>query len=284
MNRFRRVGVFSRTRSALLTALCLLILALPAPPAWGGARRMCLEEVVLEADVVFVGTVVDVRTRWGDGKKMIWTDYWFDVQEVWKGSVDGDPHAVSVAGGTVGEQSVLLSHVPSFEPGGTYVVYAYHNARLYAEAAVGVEQGIFREVADGETGETFLIDYFGYRMEHQVAHTIFRGRMTERVGDAEAAHVLTDQEIYYQQLAHEREREARSAGEPVYRDPEGNVVPSRKPPEPTLEERVQAAIDTTPRGEPVTREILRNYTARLLGGVEGGAAAPGSPRAKGGEE
>ena len=283
MNRFLIAGGFPRVALAVLPALCLLLLVSGGPPAEAGVKKMCLEEVIFEADIVFVGTVVDIQTRWGEGKKMIWTDYYFSVDEVWKGLAEGNPHVVSVGGGTVGEQSIMLSHVPNFEMGSTYVVYSYHNARLYAEATVGVEQGIFREVVDDSTNEKFLIDYFGYRMEHQGDHTILRGRMTRRIGDTQRTHVLTDQEIYFQQLAIEQERDERSIPEPVYRDPDGNVISSRKAPEPTLQERVERVIATTPQGKPLTREVLKAYTLGALNSTDQGAAAPSLVKTKGGE-
>ncbi len=283
MNRFLIAGGLPKVALAVLPALCLLLLVAGGPPAEAGVKKMCIEEVILEADIVFVGTLVDIQSRWGEGKKMIWTDYYFAVDEVWKGQAEGNPHVVSVGGGTVGEQSIMLSHVPNFEMGSTYVVYSYHNARLYAEATVGVEQGIFREVVDDSTNEKFLIDYFGYRMELQEDHTVLRGRMTRRIGDTQRTHVLTDQEIYFQQLAIERERDEHSIPEPVYRDPDGNVIPSRKVPEPTLEERVEAIIATTPEGEPLTREKLKTFTQNLLDGSGGRAAAPSRVKTKGGE-
>jgi hypothetical protein len=282
MNRFLNAGGTHRMALAVLPALCILLLAAVGQPAEAGVKKMCMEEVIFEADIVFVGTLVDIQTRWGEGNKMIWTDYYFSVEEVWKGQAEGNPHVVSVGGGTVGGQSIMLSHVPNFETGSTYVVYSYHNARLYAEATVGVEQGIFREVVDDDTEEKFIIDYFGYRMERLDDHTILRGRMTRRIEDTQRAHVLTDQEIYYQQLAIEQERAEHSVPEPVYRDPDGNVIPSRKAPEPTLQERVERVLSTTPQGEPLTREALKAYTLNVLNGDEG-ATAPSRVKTKGGE-
>ena len=66
-----------------------------------------------------------------------------------------------VAGGRLDGRTVVLSHVPTFEVGGTYVVSAYANERLYASPVVGTEQGAFREAIEETTGSALLVDAEG---------------------------------------------------------------------------------------------------------------------------
>ncbi|MBK6404812.1 MAG: hypothetical protein IPF66_07145 [Holophagales bacterium] len=74
---------------------------------------------------------------------------------------------------------IQLSHVPSFEEGGTYVVSAYVNDHLYASPVVGTEQGMFREVIEEASGETLLVDIEGRRLERDGSGRLRRGRHSE---------------------------------------------------------------------------------------------------------
>jgi len=253
-----------RSRSGLWITLVLAIMGsmVGSLTVKSAVRRVPLEECAREADAIFVGRVVAVTTRWGDSGKMIWTDYLFQVEEVWKGQ-PASYRTVSVAGGTVGGQSILVSHVPAFEQHATYVVYAYDNARLVAEAVVGVEQGLFREVTDASTGQKVLLDAFGYLMERNQEGRIVRGRLTRPLDGGERAQVFTDQELKAQQQSFESQFAHPAMPQPVYRDASGSLLPaSEAPASRTLHSPVQVA------GAPVTREDLKAFTFAVL------AAAP----------
>jgi len=229
-------------------------------------RRVPLEECAREADSVFVGRVVAVTTRWGDTGKMIWTDYLFQVEEVWKGQPE-TYQTVSVAGGTVGGHSILVSHVPAFEQHATYVVYAYDNSRLTAEAVVGVEQGLFREVADATTGQKVLVDAFGYLMERNQEGRIVRGRLTKPLDGGQRAQVLTDQELKAQQKSFEAQFIHPPIPQPVYRDAGGNALQAA--PEAPVNRAHPNPVQVS--GVPLTREDLKAFTFAVL------AAAPPAP-------
>ena len=249
-----------RSRSGLWITLVLAIMGslVGSLTVQSAVRRVPLEECAREADTVFVGRVVAVTTRWGDTGKMIWTDYLFQVEEVWKGQ-PVSYRTVSVAGGTVGGQSILVSHVPAFEQHATYVVYAYDNSRLVAEAVVGVEQGLFREVIDASTGQKVLLDAFGYLMERNQEGRIVRGRLTTPLDGGERAQVLTDQELKAQQKSFEAQFAHAAMPQPVYRDASGSLLPAPEAP----------ASRPRPRpvpvpGAPVTREDLKAFTFAVL--------------------
>lgn len=260
----RRAPARRNGRYGLWVALVLAIAG-----SWtvqSAVRRVPLEECAREADSVFVGRVVAVTTRWGDTGKMIWTDYVFQVEEVWKGQPT-TYRTVSVAGGTVGGQSILVSHVPTFEQHATYVVYAYDNARLVAEAVVGVEQGLFREVADAATGQKVLVDAYGYLMERNQKGRIVRGRLTMPLDGGERAHVLTDQELKAQQKSFDAQFAHPAMPQPVYRDASGNALPA--PVAPAAPRALQKPVQVS--GTPLTREDLKSFTFAVL------AAAPQTP-------
>lgn len=231
-----------------------------------GVKRLTFDQVARDADSVFVGKVVDITTRWGEGRKMIWTDYHFDVQETWKGQPLGSRHVVSVAGGTHDGRTIIVTHVPRFDKGATYVLYAFDPVRLVGEATVGVEQGVFREVLDVESRKPILIDYWGYRMDLLQDGSLVRGPMTQRVEGAEKARVLSDEELVAMQKQFQEQFAHEPLAKPTYTDGHGRplAAPATAPrPKPTAEEVVAAA----PRGEPVSRGMLRDLTTRALGGA-----------------
>jgi hypothetical protein len=261
-------------RSVIWIALALAIAGASFGPltVQSAVRKVPLEDCAREADTVFVGRVVAVTTRWGDTGKMIWTDYLFQVEEVWKGQA-ASYRTVSVAGGTVGGQSILVSHVPAFERHATYVVFAYDNARLVAEAVVGVEQGLFREVTDASTGQKVLLDAFGYLMERNQEGRIVRGRLTRPLDGGERAQVFTDQELKAQQQSFESQFAHPAMPQPVYRDASGNPLPaSEAPASRTLHSPVQVA------GAPVTREDLKAFTFAVLAAAPPAAACATAER------
>jgi hypothetical protein len=243
---------------------------------------MSLEECAVQADTVFVGTVVDIQTRWGDTGKLIWTDYVFKVQDTWKGAPGEGFRTVSVGGGTAGDKTIILTEVPSFQVGGTYAVYAYDNARLIAEAVVGVDQGLFREVADAETGQLFLIDARGYRMEVLQNGCIVSGRLTQRVGDTQKAHVFTDDELVAQQVAFEGQYGPTAIPPPVVRDAGGNILPTDPAPPKTLREKAMDELRGAPQGEPLSLDALKTRTLAVLGLTDSGIPAISPARPKGG--
>ncbi len=156
----------------------LVLSFISASPAAALSREVPLDEVFTQGEAVFVGKVVSTRAVWGEGKKMIWTEYTFDVRETWKGE-GVTRRVVRVAGGKLDGKAIQLSHVPSFETGGTYVVSAYGNDHRYASPVVGTEQGSFREVIEEASGETLLVDTEGRRLERDGSGRLRRGRPSE---------------------------------------------------------------------------------------------------------
>lgn len=143
------------------TAALLLLLLAAAPPAAALGRKLSLDQIVQQGKTVLVGSVVSTSTRWGEGKKMIWTDYEVSVEEAWKGS-PGRFVTLSFAGGTVDGRSIIVTHVPQLKIGGTYVFSLEDLDQLYASPVVGSEQGLFREVTNKGTGQRILLDADGW--------------------------------------------------------------------------------------------------------------------------
>lgn len=246
----------TRRLCSLFRAGLLALPLLATPPAAALSRELALDEVFSRGEAVFVGTVVSVRTLWGEDRKMIWTEYAFDVRETWKGEASSR-RLVRVAGGRLDGKAIVLSHVPTFEVGGTYVLSAFGNEHLYASPVVGTEQGMFREVLEETTGESLLVDADGRRLERDGAGRLRRGVHSEPGSAPGLVRLLSDREAALR---------AESAApvklpEPVWRDAAGNVLP--KP-----AARVGRPRNATPvrmDGAAVTREELRTWFRDLAG-------------------
>lgn len=246
----------TRRLCSLFRAGLVALPLLTAPPAAALSKALTVDEAFTQGDAVFVGRVVDARAVWGEGRKMIWTEYTFEVQETWKGGAPAR-RVVRVAGGTLDGTSIQLSHVPVFEAGATYVLSAFDNDRLYASPVVGTEQGMFREVIEETTGEALLVDAGGRRLERDASGRLLRGRPSVPAAAPGFVRLVSDREAA---LRDEGSAPAKLA-EPTWRDASGNVVARPAA-------RVARPRNATPLrldGATVTRETLRAHVARLLG-------------------
>lgn len=246
----------SRRLCTILRASLLALPLLASPPAAALSRSMTLDEVFTQGDAVFVGRVVSARAVWGEGRKMIWTEYTFEVQESWKGA-GPSRRVVRVAGGTLDGTSIQLSHVPAFEAGATYVLSAFENDRLYASPVVGTEQGIFREVIEETTGESLLVDAGGRRLEKDPSGRLVRGAPSVAAAIPGFVRLVSEREAA---MREESAAPVRLA-EPTWRDASGNAVARPAT-------RVARPRNATPlrfERTSVTRDSLRAHVARLLG-------------------
>jgi|GEM_PF-3102042 len=239
---------------SLWTGSLVLALSL-ASPASALSREVPLDEVFTRGEAVFVGRVVSTRAVWGEGKKMIWTEYTFDVRETWKGE-GATRRVVRVAGGKLDGRAIQLSHVPSFEEGGTYVISAYGNDHRYASPVVGTEQGLFREVIEEASGETLLVDVEGRRLERDGSGRLRRGRPSEPAAVPGIVRLVSDGEM----ALRTSESGPKKIPEPVYRDASGNVLAKA----PAQVARPRNATPVRLDGTTVTVISLREHVTSLL--------------------
>lgn len=234
-------------RGALL--LPFLMLGLAAPPVLAAAfLPLELDAVFQKAHEVFVGRVRQTECRWDAERKMIWTHVTFDVVEVWSGEKTGQK-TLRVAGGTVDGKTIVVTHVPRFDVGETYVVAAHDPRQEYASPVVGTEQGYFREVTEEASGRTILVDGDRRCLERGPNGALFRGRLT-----SPAAAPSFVRFVPAEAAAGSEGGEAPKIEPPVYRDADGNVVkPGRSLMRPPVKRTFML------RGEPVGRELLREF-------------------------
>jgi hypothetical protein len=132
----------------------LAALLCPAAPATATTViEKDLSQLSAEADLVFVGRVAAVESRWRDeGRKAVETVVTFDVLE----SLYGDAPAqvkLPFAGGEVDGLREVVAGLPQFTVGEQVVVFATEHPGI--SPIVGFHQGCFR-VVEGPAGPVVL--------------------------------------------------------------------------------------------------------------------------------
>jgi hypothetical protein len=107
-------------------------------------------ELVTTAPVIVHGHVVDVRSRWVDGRRSLETFVTVEAVEYLKG--DLGPHLTfRVPGGEMGRYRTVFVGAPAFSTGDEVVLFL-KRAGAANLTIVGLSQGAFRVVADARTG------------------------------------------------------------------------------------------------------------------------------------
>ncbi|MEO8103398.1 MAG: hypothetical protein ABI790_12790 [Betaproteobacteria bacterium] len=112
-----------------------------------------------EADQVVVGTMVAKDSR-RTGEREIVTDYRFDDLKVVKGNVNGLTLTLTMLGGTVGTESLVIAGAPTFNRGSRYLLFVSGNGSVMFPL-VGGNQGIFQMRKDEASGVTRVRDHAG---------------------------------------------------------------------------------------------------------------------------
>ena len=143
-----------RRRGALLLLAGVALSALAAPRA--GATVVVAKDfgaICAEADLIFVGTVSAVASRWSDPQRQaIETEVTFG-DLTWLRGTPQSPVTLRFAGGEMDGLHEAVAGVPQFAVGERRVVFAH--AGHFASPIVGFNQGLFR-VVDGADGPVVL--------------------------------------------------------------------------------------------------------------------------------
>ena len=107
-------------------------------------------ELVTTAPVIVHGQVVDVRSRWVDGRRSLETFVTVAAAEYLKGNL-GEHVTVRVPGGQIGRYRTVFVGAPEFKEGDEVVLFLKQAGRsdLYI---IGLSQGAFRVVPEPRTG------------------------------------------------------------------------------------------------------------------------------------
>lgn len=202
-----------------------------------------LQALVAKADFVIRGRVLFGVARWDARRVMIFTDYTIGVIDVLMGS-SGSSVVMSFAGGTVGDQTIAVTDVPTLRVGEELIVFGYENARLYPTPVVHGRSGLFRVIVDDSAQAERIVDFDWYQIEKLDNGQLVRGPLTNKGADGAVT------------LVQEAERQLTSPSDArIDRDASGKIL-SRPDPAPA------AASGVTPRGIAITsQEFLQRIIA-----------------------
>jgi hypothetical protein len=135
-------------RRQLILALLLATTATRA----SAQELLSLDEMIVAAPSIVVATVESRRAEveYYGTSRLIITKVTLRVEQTIKGSAP-QTLVVEVLGGTLGDTTLRVSHVPEFRVGDRDVLFL-SNAAHAVSPLVGSDQGRFRVLADNETG------------------------------------------------------------------------------------------------------------------------------------
>jgi hypothetical protein len=124
--------------------LTLFLFLLPVRSEATTVERLSLDDLVTRAQKIVVGKVYGARTYWSGN--VILTSYTIEVQETIKGQSTRNIEVTTI-GGTVGEITLHVAGMPSFQAGEHAVVFLESTGPV--STVVGLNQGKFA-VRNGE--------------------------------------------------------------------------------------------------------------------------------------
>jgi hypothetical protein len=132
----------------LVFGVASILLLTPIAPAATSIVPPSFERLVAEADLVFEGEVIDVRSQFvnADGGQAITTDVSFRVVNVIKGSAP-TVTVLEFLGGTVGTRRMVVDGMPHFKAGDHDILFVNQKERLVSPL-VGFNVGRFRVAPD----------------------------------------------------------------------------------------------------------------------------------------
>lgn len=114
------------------------------------------DELVGRAEVIFQGTVTDVRSQWtGEGGQRHIVSYvTFKVEDTMKGA-PGDSYTLRMLGGTVDGETMEVSDSPKFKVGNRDIIFVENNGSQFIPL-VGIMHGRFHVDKDADTGREVI--------------------------------------------------------------------------------------------------------------------------------
>src|SRR5881392_1252912 len=119
------------------------------------------EQLVQQAELIFQGTVTNVRSVWeGEGaQRHIDTYVRFQIDENVKGNATSS-YTIRVLGGTVGDETMEVTDTPKFKVGDREILFVEHNNDQFVPL-VGISHGRFHVQKDEQTGRDVVVNNEG---------------------------------------------------------------------------------------------------------------------------
>jgi hypothetical protein len=116
------------------------------------------DQLVLQAEFIFQGTVTNVRSLWeGEGaQRHIDTYVTFQIDEDIKGNAGGS-YTIRLLGGTVGNETMEVTDTPKFRVGDRDILFVEHNNEQFVPL-VGINHGRFHLQRDEQSGRDIVLN------------------------------------------------------------------------------------------------------------------------------
>jgi len=167
-------------RFYLIALLLLLAAGSPigsAALAQNNPQPPTLNEAVAQADLIFVGHVEGLEAD-HNAAGFIVTKVTLKILTLIKGDrqyAQGRSVVLQFAGGKIGDESLVVSHVPRLEADATYVLLIRHDGNNYASPIVGMDYGLFRVAPEPATGRQLMLTAGGNFIDEVVQGQIRAG-------------------------------------------------------------------------------------------------------------
>ena len=110
-------------KMGVVLSLVCLVLFTYVGTASAEVEKMSLEEMISKASIILRGTIPKTESYWNKGQTMIYTSVTISVESYLKGGTTAKEFTIEVPGGTVGEITLWVSDVPTFEEGQEVIVF-----------------------------------------------------------------------------------------------------------------------------------------------------------------
>ena len=139
-------------RTAMAIFALAALLALHAESVRAQSIETTPASLAAKADIVAVGKVSALASRWNQDHSRIFTSVTLSVDQYVKGGTPGQALTLVVPGGEVDGVGELYSHTATFQQGESVLVFAEKDARGTYTVASG-QQGKYTVRKDDATGE-----------------------------------------------------------------------------------------------------------------------------------
>jgi hypothetical protein len=149
------------------------------------------DQLVQQAELIFQGTVTDVRSVWeGEGaQRHIDTYVTFQIDENVKGDATSS-YTIRMLGGTVGDETMEVTDSPKFKVGDREILFVEHNNEQFVPL-VGINHGHFHVQRDEQTGRDIVTNGEG----EAVRDLAQLGRTEEAATTSNAAEAITPDDL-----------------------------------------------------------------------------------------
>ncbi len=129
-------------------------------------EKMSLEDLTREADVILIGNIVDVDSKWGLERDKIYTYSTVSVERYIKGGTGEEKLTIISEGGRIGTLFIWVEDTPTFLKDETVLVFLKKSGKEYR--VVGLSQGKYtlkNGVLTGQEGEVIQLKEFLRQIE-----------------------------------------------------------------------------------------------------------------------